>query len=550
MKSKIHEWNGLINIPFLVFLIGVTSIKLQYKFVVIILYTIYMFVKSRKINFEKNGVTKFYILMPIVGLIGAIASGAFQWSTYYVGYIMSVVIWGMCAMTFILIKNTLQPSDTQKNKKTIEVFFILNAFICLLELLNLVRISGHPFPYWHPSMEHVYGVSTGDHLHGIFFGNVSTVNATISLLSVFYFIFQDKKWLAFIALIVCLLCTSNLSVLILVIGLVFGFVFNKGYRKQFFATLVLCGVMYTFLTPANIRYSQKIAAKIKSQFSKTSSETSSVVKVINSKSGKSTKVEVKRSEITGQIDTVITITEMPYMDNGRFRMNDILNDFRTPVLKNQRTSASLSQIQVYENTSALRNELSKWYDIPYDEMPLNVNPKVGKVVYAKQTFEYLKNHKLQFILGTGPGNFSSKLALKMTGFQLEGTYPEKFRYISKSFFENHFQTYMIYWAQSVAEHSIINYPGCVYWHIGGEYGLIGIALLIVFYLSFFYKKCLEDKRKFVFLVLLGGLFVFDYWFELLTLTIFFELFMLIAIPEKKIISKKIVVRNDTKHRNY
>ncbi|HEU5164326.1 MAG TPA: hypothetical protein VFU29_02230, partial [Chitinophagaceae bacterium] len=172
------------------------------------------------------------------------------------------------------------------------------------------------------------------------------------------------------------------------------------------------------------------------------------------------------------------------------------------------------------------------------------NRRPGKMISFFQTYNYLKFSKKNFLFGAGVGNFSSKLAFRSSGVQNFGSYPAKFRYSSKVFEENHLKTFLYYFNRDASKHSVLNYPPSVYNQILGEYGLIGAFLFTIFYIGYFIK---QYKRltygRYLIIALLAFLFM-EYWFEMYSLIVFFELLMLLNLKENISLNpSKVIARN-------
>lgn len=544
LSVRINSYLRSVDYPFLFFLVGVTSVKLQVKIITILLYACYLLFNRIPVKNILSGPVKFYLLMPVIGILGAFFAGAFAIKGYWLGNAISIVIWIMCALSFLLLRMGVNYLGREKIQSTIGLFFLLNGVICMIEFIKMVIVSRHLFPYWYNEMASIYGVSSGDHLHGIFQDN-STVNAAITLLGTFYFLFIKKHTYAFICLVTCLLCTSNLTVLILLLMIGLAFLFYKTQRKAMFSTGIICLGLYFVISPLNIEYAQRVIHKLGKQI--TPSESNKNPPISNTTKSGVNKTE--KDTFTRPFHTVQTPMDNRQLSSLRnksaspaaqacvardpFPEDSILNDFSAPIIANLGSTSLYLKEHIPEDTNALRRVMEKWYGVPYVSLPLANALKPGKILYLKQTYALLKSGITPFLLGAGPGNFSSKLALKMTGFKLQGTYPEKYRYISKIYFENTFFIHMFFWAKSVPDRSIINYPGSVYCQIGGEYGIAGLLSFFFFYISYFIKQALKERKKLIFIFIVLLLFIFDYWFEMLTLTIFFELFMLSDLSEYK-----------------
>jgi hypothetical protein len=163
----------------------------------------------------------------------------------------------------------------------------------------------------------------------------------------------------------------------------------------------------------------------------------------------------------------------------------------------------------------------------------NYHPKFpGKIIAYKQTFDFFKQHPLKIISGTGTGNFSSKLAFKTTGLNIAGGYPQQFIYINEPFLNNHLDLYLSYFTKPDGFHSIANNPNSVYDQLLSEYGLLGLCVFFIFYLGFFLKNFKKLTYGIPLILFLSGIFFVDYWFEQLSIVVFFELLLFLNMKEE------------------
>lgn len=540
-RRWITDYLKSVDWPLLIFLLGVTSVKLPVKIVTLFAYGVYLFIRKVPLNNHKSGPVKFYLLMPLVGLVGALCLGAFQVRGYWFGAALSTLIWMLCALAFVLVSMSMGRLDREKLQKTIAQFFMLNILVCFAELVQMAIVSRHIFPYWYTELDFIYGVSTGDHLHGLFQDN-STVNAAVSMLGLFYFLFARRYGMAFLCLATCLLCTSNLTVAILLLLVGFTFVFFRKQRKAMLVTGLGTIALYIFISPSNIHYAQRVVNKVNTQIDALMANTHNESSISRQEAADTVRLDVNTTAADSTNETQIVVHQKPIrlatqecVQREPFPMETILHEFSGPIVANLGTTSLYLKEHIPEDTNALRRVMRKWYGVPYDSLPIAMNPRPGKILYLKQTGSFLKSGIAPFLFGAGPGNFSSKLAIKMTGFHLQGNYPERYRYMSRTYFENSFYVYMYFWAKSVQDRSIINYPGSVYWQIGGEYGMIGLGCFFLLYIGFFVRRAMSDKKKLVFILALLILFLLDYWMEMLTITVLFELFMLSPLndPDKE-----------------
>lgn len=155
----------------------------------------------------------------------------------------------------------------------------------------------------------------------------------------------------------------------------------------------------------------------------------------------------------------------------------------------------------------------------------------GKAIGLFQTVGFLKDHPVKIITGSGMGNFSSKLAFKATGLEFSGGFPAKYTYISNDFLLNHLDIYLNFFSKRRELHSLTNSPFSVYDQLLAEYGLMGLTVFVIFYLGFFTRHVKKLTYGIPLLILMLAAFFVDYWFEQLSVIVFFELLLLLNIKE-------------------
>jgi hypothetical protein len=77
----------------------------------------------------------------------------------------------------------------------------------------------------------------------------------------------------------------------------------------------------------------------------------------------------------------------------------------------------------------------------------------------------------------------------------------------------------------------VNNPASVYDQFISEYGLAGLLAFFIFYIGFFLKSAKRLSYSIPLILLLSGIFFFDYWFEQLSIVVFFELLLFLNIKE-------------------
>jgi hypothetical protein len=134
-------------------------------------------------------------------------------------------------------------------------------------------------------------------------------------------------------------------------------------------------------------------------------------------------------------------------------------------------------------------------------------------------------------MGDGAGNFSSKLAFRASGLGFAGGYLQKHIYIDPDFLSNHLDIYLNYFSKKTDLHSLGNSPNSVYDQLLAEYGLLGFIAFLIYYVGYFLKHYKSLTYGLPILMIVLGLFFIEYWFEQLSILVFFELLLLLNIKE-------------------
>jgi O-antigen ligase len=154
----------------------------------------------------------------------------------------------------------------------------------------------------------------------------------------------------------------------------------------------------------------------------------------------------------------------------------------------------------------------------------------GRRIAWAELGHFFQHHPARLLLGTGMGNFSSRLALRTTALGVEGAYPVSQQYIHPFFRDNYLFLYLYYHTRDEGQHSVINKPDSVYGQLLAEYGLAGMACFFIFYLAFFggiLRRRAARSYALPLLLIMTGAFFTEYWFEQLSVVVLFELLMLL-----------------------
>jgi hypothetical protein len=169
--------------------------------------------------------------------------------------------------------------------------------------------------------------------------------------------------------------------------------------------------------------------------------------------------------------------------------------------------------------------------LPFSAESIAVPALPGKAIGFLQTGKFMVQHPDKILLGDGMGNFSSKLAFRATGLGFAGGFPHKYVYINQAFMLNHLDLYLNFFSKNTGYHSLTNSPFSVYDQLWAEYGLLGLLAFAFYYLWFFARHYKTLTYGIPILLLVLAVLFIDYWFEQLSILIFFELVMLLNIKE-------------------
>jgi hypothetical protein len=194
------------------------------------------------------------------------------------------------------------------------------------------------------------------------------------------------------------------------------------------------------------------------------------------------------------------------------------------------------KFQHRNDTNAVEKKLLLFIDSNANRLPISTgllsgSKFPGKLIALQQTFIFLRQHRAKLLTGNGIGNFSSKIAFRATAMNLTGSYPARFAYINNDFESNHLDLYLHYFTDKDDYHSVMNSPNSTYDQLLSEYGLAGMISFVLFYILFFAKQVKKNSFAIPLILFMLGVFFIEYWFEHLSVVIFFELLILLNIKE-------------------
>jgi hypothetical protein len=521
--------NAAVNFDwaFLLFLICVLNVKLYVKIFAIVFYLCYVSYKKYKFT-DLPAFSLFYFVMPVIGTVASLLHHSFSTDYYWVGYLFGVLNWLIAGSAAYFLAVAATNVDRKKLIGTIKIFFLLNSIACIVQLGIMIVQSGQIMPYWYWEPTEYYGGSTGDHILGIT-GNISVTNATFNAIGTLLFLFyRELKW-AVLTIVMLLLCTSNTTLILEVIALVGLFIIinEKIFRKQTLVVLLVISCIYPILSLDNIKYVDRV-------YEDEVEEAKKVKK-------KQLEGDVLKRENRDIADFNLSFQKLDntYLSSDKYYrvpLNDTLLISYKDDLKYLGQFGKLKSVS-NENLrlepDSLKQLMERWYGMPYERLPLSTYKGIKKFYTVKQTLHYLRQGTTNLIFGAGIGNFSSKLAIKMTGLGIQGDYPTRYIYVSRDYVPYHLFSVLYLFSMPIAEHSILNMVNSVYNQVAGEYGLLGCIAFLLIYVGYVVRNRKKLRAGGYLFLMMMGFFLFEYWFELVSLTVLIEFVVMLELNSKK-----------------
>jgi hypothetical protein len=452
---------------------------------------------------------------------------------YIIVFLAGAGFWVLCLLAVHQIKLSVEENSIERLHGTILIFFIINAIISIYTIGHIIWEIKDINPYRYQGEYQKYFLGTGDYIKGVTF-DISTTNAVLNAFGVVYFLTRKNAVMMLVCMVVLLLTASNFFniALVLVLVLLFLFKSTRDQKSLIIISLMFLVVFMAKVSPQNSSYIHETIKNIIHPFKPGQDSAFAAVNKTNTIAGPD---DIKRKLAHSYIDSVYTVAHnndikpaqqlpvpVPKTEYGRILIPgaDINTPpYQTPIDTTEVQRRMLSFIEKHKSVLALSGQTAYFPELP------------GKAISFVQTVKFLEHHPAKMVMGDGMGNFSSKLAFKATGFGLTGGFPAKYIYIGNDFLLNHLDVYLNFFSKRAELHSLTNSPFSVYDQMLAEYGIIGLAVFLVFYIGFFTKHIQKLTYGIPLLVLLIAAFFTDYWFEQLSVIVFFELLLLIDIKE-------------------
>lgn len=476
----------------------------------------------------------FYLIVIGIAIINWLLYRYFTLN-YSLSLLTGIFFWTLCILAIHQVKTFVDKKEINILHNTLLLFFIINIVCSLLNVTMILFEIGIQNPFLYQGNYQKYFINTGDYIKGISF-DTSTANALINAFGVIYFLSQRKYLMVIACMCILLLTASNFTNIILVGTFCYLFIFRSNKEQK--SVMIICLIfLITFLAKFSPQNDKYIVEKFNDYFPSNNPHVKKDSKVVR---------------ITDKPDSILSPDEknekiaqlyMDSLDRERLAKEQLLKQEGIKDLPDafverpeiEMPSIHSAPFQSKKDKTAFQQQLLTFmYSRSKDPfMLVKKYPEraPGKLVAFYQLAAFLEDHPNKIITGDGTGNFSSKLAFKTTGLNIVGSYPAKYMYVGNDFFANHFAVYASFFTKSADAHSIVNNPASVYGQLLSEYGLVGLAAFLFFYIGYFYRH--RKKLSYglpLFFILLSAFFV-EYWFEQLSIVVLFELMIFIDIKQ-------------------
>ena len=514
----------------LLFLLLFLNVKLVIKIPAIILIYLLKFNFKFGFSLKNSRLPLFYLLVIVIAFVDLFLNRSYSNTNYFVVFLTGISFWLLCLLAIHQIKLSVESNDTRVLHHTILFFFIINAVVSFCNIA-WIMVDAHSInPYTYQGQYQKYFLGTGDYIRGITF-DISTTNALINAFGVVYFLTRKNYLMVLVCMVILLLTASNFINVALVMVLAFLFLFktDRDQKSMVVVCLVFLVVFMAKVSPQNSNYVHETVKNIahpqKPPFKQVAVAIPDSLATPEGIKRKFAKQYLDNLKAINQRKVIVKpqlASTLPQTGAGRIIIKGA--DINTP------------PYQTPTDTPAEQRTLLAFIKTHKTELPISGNDSEkiylpGKALGMLQTLQFFKSHPAEIAGGAGIGNFSSKLAFKSTGLGFSGGFPARYAYIGRNFLSNHLDIYLNFFSKKRELQSLTNNPFTVYDQVPAEYGLLGVSAFIIFYLGFFARHLKKLTYGIPVLLLMLAAFFMDYWFEQLSVIVFFELLLLLNIKE-------------------
>jgi len=545
---KLADWRLLL------FLVLFLNVKMAIKVPAITLIYLLQFNFKFGFSLKKSRLPLFYLLAIGIALLNWIISRNYFNINYDIVLLTGIGFWVLCILAMHQVKLFVENNDTETIHRTIVVFFIINAVLSLLNIAAIVWKTGYLNPYTYQGEFQKYFISTGDYIRGLTF-DTSTTNAVLNAFGCVYFLTKKNAPMLLLCMVVMLLTASNFTNVILLLCFAILFIFKSTRdQKSLIAVCIMFLVVFMVkVSPQNYIYAHEAVKNTLHP------------NVIH----KPVLTQKPNLPITLMPDSFLNADQRKEKIAQKFIDSNYAVHHRPVVVRNPAVSGKVVQARPYLTKTESGRIIVPKPDInthPYQHiadtndyqrlllgfivthkasLPISsqahYKPNVpGKITSTLQTLHFLLGHPLKLVTGDGIGNFSSKLAFRVSGLGFAGGYPHKYIYLAPDFLSNHLDVYLNYFSKNTDQHSLSNSPDSVYDQLLAEYGLFGLIVFFVWYIWYFLKHYKILTYGLPILLMVMAVMFIAYWFEQLSILVFFELLLLLDIKEH---TPKTLIKN-------
>lgn len=511
----------------LVFLLLFINVKILVKAIAILFIMLAGHIKHKRIWEQRVELPMFYFLAPAIAILNCIFYAGYGNSQYLLVFVTGMAFWLFCLLAVWQLKASVNHSTSEHIHNAVFLFFSLNVLVSAINLVSIMWETGEWNPYTYQGMFQKYFIGTGDYIKGISF-DTSTTNAVINVFGIFYFLYRERHLSVLACMGVLLLTCSNVMNVVTVMVFLYCFLFRSNRVQK--SIMVVCACMLVIfmakITPQNTAYVFRgVQHILKYPMPKHQTRMDKPLEALpdsmlsdEGKKYKFAKAYLDSLHFTGnQHEKGFEIGQSPVSIYKP--VMPVVNIHSAPF--QHKPDSSQMRMQIIHLALQLGRDTGQGTS----------KETSGKMLAFEQTIDFFKKHPGKMLTGNGMGNFSSKLAFRVTGLGVAGGYPISQKYMHPDFKNNHLALFLDYFGKDSGFHSITNSPNSLYLQVFSEYGLAGMLSLFIGYLWFFAKRADEKSYALPLLLTLCATFFIDYWFEQLSIVALFELLLFVSFKD-------------------
>ncbi|MBD1364898.1 hypothetical protein IDJ77_13835 [Mucilaginibacter sp. ZT4R22] len=534
---NIKKWKSYADWKLLALLLLFLNVKLAIKIPAIALIYLLQFDFKFGFSLKNSRLPLFYLLIIPLSFVGLFIGKGYQNINYLIVFATGLFFWLLCILAIHQIKLSVEKQSAEVLHNTLLLFFAINAGVSAINLLRIIIETHALNPYTYQGNYQKYFIGTGDYIKGVTF-DTSTTNAAINAMGVIYFLVRQKPLMLIACMATLLLTGSNFINIVLLLVLALLFIF-RSTRMQKSLVVICLMLLVTFMVKVSPQNNTYVAETIKNTLEKPARRTvSQTVAIPLTLRPDSELNPEERKEKFAKL-YLDSLSSAEYLKDTKGKLpvvkKEVIRNDDGRILLPQANihSAKYQSIKVPQAAQQPLIRFINTHDtaLPISAKTIRVPTLPGKAISVLQTAKFLVQHPAKILTGDGMGNFSSKLAFRATGLGIAGGYPHQYAYINHDFLENHLDVYLDFFSKQTGLHSLTNSPFSVYDQLLAEYGLIGLVLFFIYYLWFFARHYRKLTYGLPILLLLMAVLFVDYWFEQLSIMVFFELLLFLNIKE-------------------